>query len=275
MFALLFFISTIVIACPCALGLATPTAVMVGSGLAAKEGILIKGGEALQKAHGIKALVFDKTGTLTYGEPVVTDVIAFAAHTTAGVLELVGCAESSSEHPLGRAIYAYCTEQGADLTKGCANFLAKPGRGLSCVVGGADVFVGNAAWMEENGVPAGQDILATMHTLQVEGKTAMLLATAKEVVGVVAVADVIRAEAKEVVRDLQAQGIEVWMCTGDNVRTAQAIAGQAGITNVVADVKPEGKLEHIDRLQKGGLVTAMVGDGINDSPALTARKKNG
>eukprot|EP00047_Mylnosiga_fluctuans_P013846 m.33717 g.33717 ORF g.33717 m.33717 type:complete len:1039 (+) comp5137_c0_seq1:1169-4285(+) len=266
--ALLFFITTLVISCPCALGLATPTAVMVGTGIAAREGVLIKGGEALEMAHHVNAIIFDKTGTLTHGKPVLTDIQLFAkGMTIAELLRIAGCAESSSEHALGRAIVEHAKKR-VDISQACADYKAIPGRGLSCTLGGIRVLIGNRKLLEENSLIPASGILRSMEVLHAEGKTAMLVSYGDAIVGLVAVADTIRPETRAVIDRLRARGVEVWMATGDNRRTAQAIANLAGIEHIVAEVVPAGKVAKVKELQERGLKVAMVGDGINDAPSL-------
>lgn len=270
--AIVFLVSTLVIACPCALGLATPTAVMVGTGLGAKCGVLIKGGGALEMAYGITAVVFDKTGTLTHGKPEVTDTRVFKdSMSQGGFLALLGSSEADSEHPLGRAIHSHAVahqEPGHPLVP-CVDYKAMPGRGLRAeLADDAVVLVGNRALMDDAGVAVPATVVSVMESLQDEGKTAMLVASPAEVLGLVAVADTIRPEAAEVISALRSRGIEAWMLTGDNERTARAIAEQAGIAEVFADVLPSEKASKVVDLQTEGRVVAMVGDGINDSPAL-------
>ncbi|MFC3749344.1 heavy metal translocating P-type ATPase [Paenibacillus sp. GCM10012306] len=266
-------IAVLVIACPCALGLATPTSIMAGSGRAAELGILFKGGEHLEAAQGIQVVVLDKTGTVTNGKPVLTDVII--AESAAGndkaaaeneLLSLTAAAEKLSEHPLAEAIVAGAVDRGLTLPE-AGQFNNIPGRGISAVVNAQAVKVGTRRMMEEEGL----DITAwtaLMTGLEQEGKTAMLVAVEKAVVGVVAVADTIKDTSRAAVAALHKMGIEVVMITGDNKITAEAIAKQAGITKVLAEVLPEGKAEEVRKLQAGGTKVAMVGDGINDAPAL-------
>lgn len=266
-------IAVLVIACPCALGLATPTSIMAGSGRAAEFGILFKGGEHLEAAQGVKVVVVDKTGTVTNGKPVLTDIVATAGNETQGrvlaenrLLSITAAAEKLSEHPLAEAIVAGAQGRGIDLPP-AGQFEAIPGRGVSAVVDGQKVSVGTRRMMVENGLDIGP-WTGIMTKLEQEGKTAMLIAVDDAVAGVIAVADTIKETSREAVARLQAMGIEVVMITGDNKITAQAIADQAGIRTVLAEVLPEGKAEEIRRLQSGGVKVAMVGDGINDAPAL-------
>ncbi|WP_339312455.1 heavy metal translocating P-type ATPase [Paenibacillus sp. FSL M7-0896] len=266
-------IAVLVIACPCALGLATPTSIMAGSGRAAEFGILFKGGEHLEAAQGVKVVVVDKTGTVTNGKPVLTDIVATTAIAAQGrvlgenrLLAITAAAEKLSEHPLAEAIVAGAQGRGIDLPP-AGQFEAVPGRGVSAVVDGQKVSVGTRRMMVENGLDIGP-WTGIMTKLEQEGKTAMLVAVDDAVAGVIAVADTIKETSREAVSRLHAMGIDVVMITGDNKITAQAIADQAGIRTVLAEVLPEGKAEEIRRLQSGGVKVAMVGDGINDAPAL-------
>jgi Cu+-exporting ATPase len=266
-YALMAFVAVIVIACPCALGLATPTALMVGTGKAAEHGILIKGGEPLEMACRINAIVFDKTGTLTNGKPEVTDVIALGAHDEDDVLGLTASLERASEHPLAEAIYKYAEEEGAALSE-IANFSAIPGHGVQGDIDGVTYYFGNRRLITDIvGLPFDR-LSRKLERLESQGKTAMILATKDEIVGTVAVADTVKETSKEAVEALKKRSIEVWMITGDNQRTAQAIASQVGITNVLAEVLPEDKAANVKRIQESGKTVAMVGDGINDAPAL-------
>jgi Cu+-exporting ATPase len=258
-------IAVLVIACPCALGLATPTSIMAGSGRAAELGILFKGGEHLELTHRIDTVVLDKTGTVTKGKPELTDVIAVMPDETE-FLRLVGAAEKPSEHPLAEAIAAGIAARGIELPAAEA-FEAIPGHGIRAVVEGKEVLAGNRRLLERYGVPADQ-AEAAMAQLEEAGKTAMLVAVERRYAGLVAAADTIKETSREAVARLQAMGIEVVMITGDNERTARAIARQAGIGKVLAEVLPEGKAEEVKKLQARGRKVAMVGDGINDAPAL-------
>ncbi|WP_379128167.1 heavy metal translocating P-type ATPase [Paenibacillus sp. sgz500958] len=266
-------IAVLVIACPCALGLATPTSIMAGSGRAAEFGILFKGGEHLEAAQAIQVVVLDKTGTVTNGKPVLTDVITTPGIAALGkeaaanrLLSTVAAAEKLSEHPLAAAIVAGAAERGLELPA-AEQFHNIPGRGISAIVAGQKVQVGTRRMMEEEGI----DIslwAVRMQELEQAGKTAMLIAVDGACTGIVAVADTIKETSRAAVAALQEMGIEVVMITGDNRTTAQAIAAQAGIKTVLAEVLPEGKAEEVRRLQQGGVKVAMVGDGINDAPAL-------
>lgn len=263
--AILNAVSTLVIACPCALGLATPTAIMVGTGKGAENGILIKGGEHLQTAGQIKAIVLDKTGTITEGKPTVTDIIPFQMEEQK-LLGVAAAAEQNSEHPLGAAIYEYGKEHLSGLPT-CTDFQSITGRGISAKIDGKEIFIGTRRLMEEHGIDlsqAGQ----TMTQLESDGKTAMLVGIDRRLAGVIAVADTVKANSRQAIQELKELGIQVYMMTGDNRRTAQAIASQVGIDHVLAEVLPEHKAEEVEKIKSSGVVTAMVGDGINDAPAL-------
>lgn len=265
-YAILAFVSVIVIACPCALGLGTPTAVMVGTGKGAEHGILIKGGEPLEAASKVNAVVFDKTGTLTKGKPEVTDLVSLCEMDEEELLGIAGSLEKTSEHPLAESIYQYAKEEGA-VCEDVQNFKAIPGHGVSGEIGSAEYFLGNRALMTR----LGHDLMKTerkLQRLEEAGKTAMMLATREKVLGIIAAADTLKETSLEAVRQLQKMKMEVYMITGDNKRTAHAIARQVGITNVLAEVLPQDKANEVKKLQAKGLRVAMVGDGINDSPAL-------
>jgi P-type Cu+ transporter len=263
--ALLNFVAVMVIACPCALGLATPTAIMVGTGKGAELGILIKGGESLERIGKIQTMVFDKTGTLTEGRPVVTDLYAEGVGEDE-LLSVAASVEKASEHPLGTAVVQLAEERGVGFLK-VDGFDALPGRGIHAHVEGREVFLGNERLMQErgyglNGFGGKAELLAA------EGKTPIFLARDGRVLGLMALADVLKPQAVEAIRQIKSLGVEVAMITGDNRRTAQAIAGQAGIDRVLAEVLPGDKAAEVKRLQEEGRITAMVGDGINDAPAL-------
>src|SRR5437667_7071283 len=264
--ALVFFIAVLIIACPCALGIATPAAIMVGTGKGAENGLLIKGGEYLEKAHRLTTVVFDKTGTLTKGTPSVTDVVPFGRYTADELLRIAASAEKGSEHPLAQAIIRKAAERMAPLDV-IDEFEAIPGRGIRAKVHGRSILLGNRALMADAGISTvpGEGALARFEG---EGKTAMLLAVDGQLAGVIAVADTLKDHAVEAIRALKAMGIEVAMLTGDNRRTAEVIARQANIDRVIAEVLPAQKAEKIKELQAQGKVAAMVGDGINDAPAL-------
>ncbi|MEH7116451.1 heavy metal translocating P-type ATPase [Neobacillus vireti] len=259
-------IAVLVIACPCALGLATPTSIMAGSGRAAESGILFKGGEHLEMTHKISTVVLDKTGTVTNGTPVLTDVIPVQTQAEVEFLSLVGSAEKQSEHPLAQAIVQGIKDKGIPL-KDVTEFEAIPGFGIKAVVDGKELLVGTRKLMSKYKVAA-EEAYDQMDELEKVGKTAMLVAIDYEYAGMVAVADTIKETSKSAIGHLKEMGIEVIMITGDNQQTAQAIASQAGIEKVIAEVLPEGKAEEIKKLQETGKKVAMVGDGINDAPAL-------
>lgn len=265
-FALLAFVSVIVIACPCALGLGTPTAVMVGTGKGAEHGILIKGGEPLEMTSKVNAVVFDKTGTLTKGKPEVTDVVSVSEIDEDEILGLAGSLEQSSEHSLAESIYAYAKEENAHL-QDVQNFKAIPGHGVSGAIGGVEYFFGNRKLIEQLGHEVAR-MERKLERLEGAGKTAMIFATREKILGIIAVADTLKETSLEAVQTLQKLGIAVYMITGDNQRTAQAIAKQVGIANVLAEVLPQDKASEVKKLQGKGAKVAMVGDGINDAPAL-------
>lgn len=258
--ALVASIAVLVIACPCALGLATPTSIMVGTGKAAEQGILFKGGEHLERTHLLNTIVFDKTGTITKGKPEVTD---FTGDEEA--LQLLASAEKGSEHPLAEAIVTYAQANDISLLE-VDDFEAIPGHGISAEIAGKTILVGNRKLMQDYQIA--MDSEDTMTQLEQDGKTAMLIAIDGEFRGIIAVADTIKETAVTAIQQLQDQGMEVIMLTGDNERTAQAIARQVGITRVIAQVLPEEKSAKIKALQDEGKKVAMVGDGINDAPAL-------
>lgn len=259
-------VAVLVIACPCALGLATPTAIMVGTGLGAENGILIKSGEHLELAGKINAIVLDKTGTITKGTPDVTDIIAVGSLERDEILLLAAIAEKNSEHPLAVAIYKY----GLDSLGRIADpeqFEALPGKGVRATTANREIFMGTRKLMQEQQI-ALQEIENTLAHLESEGKTAMIMAVDKSVAAVIAVADTLKDTSRAAIGELMAMDLQVYMITGDNTRTAQAIAEQVGIKNVLAEVLPENKAEEIKKLQQQGYMVAMVGDGINDAPAL-------
>lgn len=265
-FALTIFISVLVIACPCALGLATPTAIMVGTGKGAENGILIKSGEALETAHKVKTVVLDKTGTVTQGKPTVTDVVPLGEIGEEELLSLAAAAEKQSEHPLAQAIVQFAEGAGGQLPP-CEKFESLTGRGIAAQIGERNVLVGNGKLMAESGVVYGF-AEARYDALAEDGKTPMYLAVNGVLAGIVAVADVVKPTSAEAVARLHALGIEVVMLTGDNKKTAAAIARQVGIDRVFAEVLPQDKSAEVAKLQAEGKKVAMVGDGINDAPAL-------
>lgn len=259
-------ISVLVIACPCALGLATPTSIMAGSGRAAEFGILFKGGEYLELTHQINAVVLDKTGTVTNGTPVLTDVIVIKEQDEKEILSLVASSEKQSEHPLAKAIVEGLLQKGISL-KEVSEFKALPGKGIKALVDGKEVLVGTTKLMEENQIDV-SNALERKLSLEKEGKTAMLVAIDGIYTGIVAVADTVKDTSKEAISRLKEMDLEVYMITGDNEQTAKAIAQQVGIKQVIAEVLPEEKAKEVKKLQQQGKKVAMVGDGINDAPAL-------
>ncbi len=260
---LLAFVAVLIISCPCALGIATPTALMVGVGKGAEAGILIRGGEYLERAHRLQKVIFDKTGTLTKGEPEVTDIVSKDVN---GMMRLAAMAEKGSEHPLADAIMAKASALGIK-TDDAEKFEALPGLGVKAVWKDKPIFVGNRKLMETRGMDfAGFE--EKIKSLESEGKTVMMTAANGRVLGLIAIADALKEHSAEAVSELAKLGIESIMLTGDNERTAKAIAAQVGIKTVIANVLPKEKLEVVKRLQSGGNVVAMVGDGINDAPAL-------
>ena len=265
-YALVSLIAVLIIACPCALGLATPTAIMVGTGKGAEYGVLIRGGEALEGAHKVNAIVLDKTGTLTRGKPSVTDVVVTDGLGENELLRLAASAERGSEHPLGEAIVGRAGELGLSLAE-AGDFRAVSGHGIEATVDGRDLLLGNARLMADRNINL-NGLGDRAQTLAAEGKTPMFVTVDGKSAGLIAVADTLKPESADAVRELQALGLEVWMLTGDNERTARAIAAKVGITNVMAEVLPDQKAAKVKELQARGKVVAMVGDGVNDAPAL-------
>ena len=265
--ALINFVSVLIIACPCALGLATPTAILVGTGKGAEHGVLFKGGAALERAQALTTLVFDKTGTITRGKPSLTDIIPLGDRSETELLRLVAAAERGSEHPLAEAITQAATERGVPVAT-ATSFAAVPGQGIAATVDGAAILLGNARLMRERGVATPEAAHETVSRLASEGKTPLFAAVDGALAGIVAVADTIKPEAKSAVATLRARGLEVILLTGDNQRTADAVARVTGIDRVLAEVTPDAKAAEIARLQSEGRIVGMVGDGINDAPAL-------
>ncbi|MFU2033019.1 copper-translocating P-type ATPase [Bacillus wiedmannii] len=259
-------IAVLVIACPCALGLATPTSIMAGSGRSAEYGILFKGGEHLEATHRLDTVILDKTGTVTNGKPVLTDVIVADGFHEEEILRLVGAAEKNSEHPLAEAIVEGIKERKIDIPSS-ETFEAIPGFGIESVVEGKQLLIGTRRLMKKFDIDI-EEVSKSMEELEREGKTAMLIAINKEYAGIVAVADTVKDTSKAAIARLKKMGLDVVMITGDNTQTAQAIAKQVGIDHVIAEVLPEGKAEEVKKLQAQGKKVAMVGDGINDAPAL-------
>jgi Cu+-exporting ATPase len=260
-------IAVLVIACPCALGLATPTSIMAGSGRAAEYGVLFKGGEHLESAQQIQTVVLDKTGTVTQGKPVLTDVVTAPHWAEADLLQRVGAAEQSSEHPLAEAIVEGIRGKGLELNNP-EQFENIPGYGVRARVQGQEILVGTRRLLTDAKVSVSEETMQQMNNLEEQGRTAMLIAVDGQWAGIVAVADTIKDTSREAIQRLHAMGIDVIMITGDNERTARAVAEQAGIGKVLAEVLPEGKAAEVKKLQESGLKVAMVGDGINDAPAL-------
>jgi Cu+-exporting ATPase len=267
-FSLLAFVSVIIIACPCALGIATPAALMMGAGKGAENGILFKGGEYLEMARKVKTVVFDKTGTLTKGRPEVTDIISRSSDIgREEILRLAAIAESGSEHPLGQAVVRQAKAEGM-IVATPTSFEAVSGHGLRATYGDHIIMIGNRKIMDDNNIAVTESIDFKMKTLEHEGKTAVLVAIDGKLAGIIAMADTVKEDAKEAIDSLKQMGIEVIMLTGDNERTAQAIASKLQIKRVIAQVLPQRKEEIISKLKSEGKIVAMVGDGINDAPAL-------
>ncbi len=262
-------VGVLIIACPCALGLATPTSILVGTGKGAEHGILIKGADSLELAHKIQMIVLDKTGTLTQGKPTVTDFVTvdgIANRNELNLLQLAGSVERNSEHPLAEAIVRYARSQQVQLTA-VTEFEAIAGSGVQGHVAGQFVRVGTWRWMNELGLVA-EDLNSHRDKLEHLGKTVVWIAVDRQVVGIMGIADALKPSAAATVRTLQQLGLEVVMLTGDNRPTAAIIAQEVGITQVLAEVRPEQKAQMISQLQAEGKIVAMVGDGINDAPAL-------
>jgi len=259
-------VAVLVIACPCALGLATPTAIMVGTGKGAENGILFKGGEHLERTYKINTVVLDKTGTITKGQPEVTDIVPLGEMSVEEILRVAAITEKKSEHPLGVAIYENAKKNASDIPDP-DRFEALPGRGVTAWIGDRVVDIGTRKLMKEKNQDV-SSIEVTISKLEDEGKTAMLFAVNGMLEAVIAVADTLKENSIEAIDQLKEMGIEVYMITGDNQRTAKAIAAQVGITQVLAEVLPENKAEEVEKLKSQGKIVAMVGDGINDAPAL-------
>jgi len=264
--ALLNAISVLVIACPCALGLATPTAIMVGTGKGAENGILIKGGEHLERTAYLKTIVLDKTGTITKGQPEVTEIISLNGSNHESILRFAAIAEKKSEHPLGAAIYDKGKEQYGNLPDP-EKFTTLPGRGITAEINGKTIFIGTRKLMSEEKLNF-TEFETKIIKLEEEGKTVMLVRIEQQLAGIIAVADTVKEHSKEAIDELKKMGLEIYMLTGDNQRTAQAIAKEVGITNVLAEVLPENKAAAVEKLKQQQQIVGMVGDGINDAPAL-------
>ncbi|PHJ67354.1 metal ABC transporter ATPase [Nostoc linckia z18] len=265
--ALLAFIAVLIISCPCALGVATPAALMVGVGKGAENGILIRGGEVLERAEKLSTVIFDKTGTLTRGEPSVTDVVALTNRPEDEILRLAAAVEAGSEHPLGEAIVQAAKNQMLDIPK-VKNFEAIPGHGIRGEVNSDRILLGNRRLFQQQGYTVSPEIERLLTQLELDGKTAMLVGCNGLLMGIVAVADTLKPEAKEAVAALRREKVKVVLLTGDNQRTAEAIARQVGIDRVIAEVLPGDKAQVIKEIQQRGEAVAMVGDGVNDAPAL-------
>ncbi|APQ98370.1 heavy metal translocating P-type ATPase [Clostridium botulinum] len=265
-FSLTIFISVLVIACPCALGLATPTAIMVGTGKGAENGVLIKSGGALETAHKVQSIIFDKTGTITEGKPKVTDILVSEGVDEKYLLQVAATAEKGSEHPLGEAIVKKAEEENLELFQG-KNFRAIPGKGIEVIIEDKKVLLGNLRLMEEYEVEI-KDFMDKSHKLSKEGKTPMFIAIENKIKGIIAVADTLKENSKKSIEKLHDMGVEVVMITGDNKNTAEAIGKQVGIDKIFAEVLPSDKANWVKKLQQEGKIVAMVGDGINDAPAL-------
>ena len=262
-FALSCAIAVLLISCPCALGLATPVAIMVGKGKGAENGILIKSGEALEITHNVQSVVLDKTGTITEGKPVVTDIISFGMSENK-ILEISAALEKKSEHPLAEAVLLKA--KGMELPN-AENFAAIPGKGITAKIQGNIYYAGNQKLMQEQGISC-EKALSSMEKLSKEGKTPLILADEKQVFGIIGVADVVKPTSAKAIQELKKLGIQVIMLTGDNARTAKAIQKQLDIDTVIAEVLPQDKEREISRLQEEGKTVVMVGDGLNDAPAL-------
>lgn len=265
-YALLNFVAVMIIACPCALGLATPTSIMVGTGKGAEHGVLIRGGESLETAHKLDTIVLDKTGTITKGEPSVTDIVTHNGFSSDRLLSLAASAEKGSEHPLGEAIVIEAQKKGLEFVS-LSNFNAIPGHGISAEIDGTEILLGNRKLMDDRGI-AFTNLENRATELALEGKTPMFIAYGNKPAGIIAVADILKDGSPAAIGALQKLGIKVVMLTGDNRRTAEAIARLVGVDQVIAEVLPDEKAEAVANLQKEGRIVGMVGDGINDAPAL-------
>ncbi|OHD17255.1 MAG: copper-translocating P-type ATPase [Spirochaetes bacterium GWB1_27_13] len=260
-------VSVLVIACPCALGLATPTAIMVGTGIGAENGILIKNGESLETAYKLNAIVLDKTGTITNGKPSVTDVVSVGNISKEELIKLAGISEKKSEHPLGVAIYEYSKKE-IGAIRDPKYFEAIPGKGVKTTIDDKNILIGTKSLIKENGLSVEQ-VENTLLEFENQGKTTILIAIDNKIEGLISLSDTIKETSFSAIEELKKMGLEIYMMTGDNKRTAMAIAKKLGITNVLAEVLPENKASEVEKLKKSGKIVAMVGDGINDAPALT------
>ncbi|MFH1631068.1 MAG: heavy metal translocating P-type ATPase [Candidatus Aenigmatarchaeota archaeon] len=265
-FAMIVGVAVVVIACPCALGLATPTAIMVGTGKGAQNGILIRNGEILETASKVNAIIFDKTGTITKGEPNVTDIVEVEG-SEREILQLAASLEKRSEHPLAQAVLKK-TKEKKIASKQVTGFRSVSGHGVEGSVGNTRVVLGNIAMMRKNKIPVNRQLVSDIQKLENEGKTTIILAKKRKVIGIIAIADIVRETSADAIQELKKMNVEIYMITGDNERTAKAIAKQVGIDNVFFEVLPDQKAGYVKKLQKKGMKVAMIGDGINDAPAL-------
>jgi Cu+-exporting ATPase len=265
--ALVNFVAVLIIACPCALGLATPTAIMVGTGKGAEHGVLIRNAEALEKAYQVNTVLLDKTGTITRGEPAVTDFVPADGQDAAQLLQVVAAVERQSEHPLAEAVVRYADAQRAPVLA-ATGFQAIEGKGARASVTGQAVLIGNSRLLDEAGIALAPALRQRADELLAQAKTVLYVAVAGKAAGVIGVADTVRGTSAAAIRRLQSMGIEVVMMTGDNPQTAAQVAGQVGISRYFAEVLPSGKAGKVKELQAEGRTVAMVGDGINDAPAL-------
>ena len=267
LFSLTALISVLVIACPCALGLATPTAITVGIGRGAELGVLIRNGEVLEISERLTTIIFDKTGTITKGKPEVTDVISFEKKENE-LLKIAASVEKNSQHPLAEAVFNKASEKAIELIK-ITDFDTYEGKGVKATIGKKEVFVGNRLLLNENNISIPQDIDKQIISLETQGKTAILVANDKKIIGIIAIADTVKENAKEAIEKFKKMGMKILMITGDNKRSAQSIAGQVGIENVLSEVLPQDKVNEVKKLQEKKEIVAFIGDGINDAPALT------
>lgn len=261
-------VTVLVVFCPCALVLATPTAIMAAIGQATKHGVIIKSGEALEKMGKVNIIAFDKTGTLTYGKPEVSDIISFDAHISKhDLLALSASAETKSEHPLGKAVVAFANKQGIELKESTA-FQMQSGKGIYAEVSGMKLYCGNEKFIRQNGVTIAAIVTDELEKLRMQGKVSIIIANANSCIGLLALSDVLRPESKDMVNQLSDMGAATVLLTGDNRKTAEYFAMQAGITNVKADLLPEEKVQSISEIQQQKNIVCMIGDGVNDAPAL-------
>ncbi|MBI2657221.1 heavy metal translocating P-type ATPase [Candidatus Woesearchaeota archaeon] len=265
--AMTMLISVLIIACPCALGIATPSAIMIGAGKGAQNGILVKSGEFLEKTHKITSIIFDKTGTLTKGEPSVTDIVVIdSEYIDNNVIKLAAVAEKGSEHPLGQAVLKKADDMKIKAANG-ESYKTFAGKGIKCSYKNKSILVGNRLLLKDNKIET-RGIEEKIQRLENEGKTVVIVAYGKDMIGIIAIADTLKEFSREAVKELKRMGKEVWMITGDNERTAKAIASQLGIGNIMAEVLPQDKAKKVKELQHKGKIVAAVGDGINDAPML-------